>query len=104
MFPQKTQQRGVCNSILLDSSGIVGSQTSEEVLEGTVEGVLFRSDDGRFTVIRIASDVDSELSPSYTAVGDLGQIAVGENVRLLGRWTQHAVYGARFRVVSFRCF
>jgi exodeoxyribonuclease V alpha subunit len=52
-------------------------------------------------VIRLASDADAELSPSHTAVGDLGQIAPGENVRLLGRWTEHAVYGARFRVVSF---
>ena len=52
-------------------------------------------------MIRLASDEDAALSPSQTAVGDLGQIAPGENVRLIGRWTQHAVYGARFRVSSF---
>jgi len=79
----------------------VGSTEPDEVLEGVVEGVLFRSDDGKFTVIRIATDPDSALSPQNTAVGDLGQIAVGENVRLVGRWTQHAVYGSRFRVASF---
>ncbi|MBW2189015.1 MAG: hypothetical protein JRG93_05390, partial [Deltaproteobacteria bacterium] len=64
----------------------MGSQASDEVLEGVVEDVLFRSDDGRFAVIRLASDADAELSPSHTAVGDLGQIAPGENVRLVGRW------------------
>ena len=79
----------------------MGSQEPEEVLEGVVEDVLFRSDDGRFAVIRLAPDEPAELSASQTAVGDLGQIAPGENVRLIGRWTQHAVYGARFRVTSF---
>jgi len=79
----------------------VGSKESEEVLEGVVEDVLFRSDDGKFAVIRLAPEEEALPSPSQTAVGDLGQIAPGENVRLIGRWTQHAVYGARFRVTSF---
>ena len=97
----KAQQQSVWNPRLLDSFEIVGSKEPEEVLEGVVEDVLFRSDDGRFTVIRLSPDQDAELAPSHTAVGDLGQIASGENVRLVGRWTQHAVYGARFRVTSF---
>ncbi|HET6415017.1 MAG TPA: ATP-dependent RecD-like DNA helicase [Polyangiales bacterium] len=79
----------------------MGSQESEEVLEGVVEDVLFRSDDGRFAVVRVAPDSGAELAPTMTAVGDLGQIAAGENVRMLGRWTQHAVYGPRFQVLSF---
>ncbi len=71
------------------------------MVEGVVEDVLFRSDDGRFTVIRlVVGDADSN-DERPTAVGDLGQIAPGENVRLVGRWTEHAVYGPRFRVTSF---
>ena len=66
-----------------------------------VEDVLFRSDDGQFSVIRVGSDEDLGPLGQHTAVGDLGSIAVGENVRLVGRWTQHAVYGPRFRVASF---
>jgi exodeoxyribonuclease V alpha subunit len=97
----KAQQQSVWNTRLLDSSDIVGSKEPEEVLEGVVEDVLFRSDDGRFAVVRLSPDDDDELSPPRTVVGDLGQIAPGENVRLVGRWTQHAVYGARFRVTSF---
>ncbi len=95
------QLQSVFNSRLIDSAGIVGSQESEEVLEGVVEDVLFRSDDGRFAVVRVAPDSGAELAPTMTAVGDLGQIAAGENVRMLGRWTQHAVYGPRFQVLSF---
>jgi exodeoxyribonuclease V alpha subunit len=101
MFARKAQQQSVWNPTLVDCPEIVGAQESDEVLEGVVEDVLFRSDDGRFAVIRLASDVDDELSPTHTAVGDLGQIAPGENVRLIGRWSQHPVYGARFRVTSF---
>jgi len=86
---------------LVDSPGVVGSNGREEVVEGVVEDVLFRSDDGRFTVIRLAVDGDAPDAHRRTAVGDLGEIAPGENVRLVGRWTQHAVYGPRFRVTSF---
>ena len=95
------QPQSVFNSRLIDSARIVGSQESEEVLEGVVEDVLFRSDDGRFAVVRVAPESGAELAPTMTAVGDLGQIAAGENVRMLGRWTQHAVYGPRFQVLSF---
>ena len=79
----------------------MGSKEPDVVLEGVVEGVLFRSDDGKFTVIRLSPTDDSDDGERHTAVGDLGQIAEGENVRLVGRWTQHAVYGPRFRVASF---
>ena len=101
MFILNAQLQSVFNTGLIDSAGIVGSHESEEVLEGVVEDVLFRSDDGRFAVVRIAPDSGADLAPTMTAVGDLGHIAAGENVRMLGRWTQHAVYGARFQVLSF---
>ncbi len=79
----------------------MGSRDSDQVLEGVIGDVLFRSEDGSFAVVRLEVDPDDDLSASHTAVGDLGQIAPGESVRLLGRWTQHAVYGPRFRVASF---
>lgn len=101
MFTLNAQLQSLFSTRLLDSAGIVGSQEPEEVLEGVVEDVLFRSDDGRFAVVRVAPDGGPEPSSGLTAVGDLGQIAAGENVRMLGRWTQHAVYGARFQVRSF---
>ena len=77
MFPQKAQHRSVRRTTLLDSLGIVGSKESEEVLEGVVEDVVFRSDDGKFAVIRLAADEDEALAAPKTAVGDLGQIAPG---------------------------
>ena len=101
MFATKAQQHGVRCARLLDSLRIVGSKESEEVLEGVVEDVVFRSDDGTFAVIRLVSDEEGAPGTPRTVVGDLGQVAPGESVRLIGRWTQHAVYGPRFRVTSF---
>lgn len=79
----------------------MGSEEAEEVLEGVVEDVLFQSEDGRYSVIRLGTETSAEAKAAPTAVGDLGQIVAGEHVRLVGRWTQHAVYGPRFRVRSF---
>ncbi len=79
----------------------MGSRKADEVLEGVVEAVVFRSDDGKFAVARVAPDREDPSEPLATAVGDLGSIVPGEHVRLLGRWTEHAVYGARFQVDSF---
>jgi len=101
MFPKEAQQQSVGNTRLIDSLRIVGPRDAEQVLEGVVEDVLFRSDDGKFTVIRLGADEDAGPLGYHTAVGDLGQIAPGENVRLVGRWTEHAVYGPRFQVASF---
>jgi len=101
MIPREAQLEGASSKGLLDSPLVVGSNGREEDVEGMVEDVLFRSDDGRFTVIRLVLDRDDPTANRPTAVGDLGQIAPGENVRLVGRWTQHAVYGPRFRVISF---
>ncbi len=69
-----------------------------EVVDGVVEEVLWSSDDGRFSVVRL-----SRLSNDdpFVAVGDLGSVAVGETLRLHGRWSQHAVHGRRFRVQAF---
>ncbi|MGB5413605.1 MAG: hypothetical protein WBN01_03095, partial [Polyangiales bacterium] len=72
MFPKKSQQQGIGHARLLDSLGIVGSKESEEVLEGAVEDVVFRSDDGKFAVIRLAADQEGAIASPKTAVGDLG--------------------------------
>ena len=94
--------------MLLGSRATVGSSEREEVLEGVVEDILFRSDDGRFTVAHLAPSATAPatqsapgLGSSHTIVGDLGAISAGEHLRVVGRWTRHAVYGQRFRVSSF---
>jgi exodeoxyribonuclease V alpha subunit len=70
----------------------------EQIVQFTVEDVVFRSDDGRFAVVRGLREPDGG---ALTAVGDLGQVAIGETLRLRGRPTTHAVHGTRFQVSAF---
>ena len=75
-------------------------QAREETLEASVVEVTYRSDDGRFTVATVQS-THRPKDPPVTVVGDLGQVAVGETLKLTGKFSQHAKYGKRFRVNSF---
>jgi exodeoxyribonuclease V alpha subunit len=72
-------------------------RSSEEVVQVTVDDVVFRSDDGRFTVVRAISSSGEPV----TVVGDLGAVAIGETLRVRGRWTQHAVHGRRLSASGF---
>src|SRR5689334_18526581 len=77
------------------------SDARDEVIEVTVEDIVFRSDDSRFVVARVARTSASPDVADFTAVGDLGGVAVGETLRLRGRFTTHRTYGARFQIASF---
>jgi exodeoxyribonuclease V alpha subunit len=68
----------------------------DEVVDGTVEEISFRSSDGGFAVVRF-----SRRDTTFVGVGDFGELAVGESLRLHGRWSKHPVHGERFRVNSF---
>lgn len=73
-------------------------RSRDEVVDGVVEEVLWCSEDGRFSVVRFTRLANDD---GLVAVGDLGAVAVGETLRLHGRWSQHAVHGRRFRVHAF---
>ena len=76
------------------------SADREQSLDVVIESVIFHSEDGRFAVAR-ATDVSEPDTNAFAIVGELGAVAKGETLRLRGRWTEHAVYGARFKVNSF---
>ena len=63
-----------------------------EVLEGTVENIVYQNDQTGYVVLEI--DVAGSL---VTAVGELGEIYEGERVRLSGNFTAHQTYGTQFR-------
>ena len=73
----------------------------EEVVEVSVEDVLFRSEDGLFAVIRAVRTRDSAEAADVTAVGNLGNVSVGETLRLRGRFSDHPRFGRRFQVNGF---
>jgi exodeoxyribonuclease V alpha subunit len=74
------------------------SERREETVQGVVESVVYQSADGFFSVVRLLREPDaSEL----TAIGDLGNVNIGETLRLRGRFTEHPSHGRRFQVSSF---
>ena len=77
------------------------ARLGEEILEGTVEDVSYRSPDGRFTVAQVSIHRAGGKTEAMTAVGDLGEVSPGETLRMYGRQSRHAKYGDRFRVRTF---
>ncbi len=71
-----------------------------EQLEATVEHIVYRTEDGRFAVLR-ATRARSPKGETITVVGDLGTVVVGETLRLVGRFSEHAQFGRQFRVETF---
>lgn len=69
----------------------------EETLQGAVEGVVYQSPDGFFSVVRILRESDNV---EVTAIGDFGNVSIGETLRLRGRFTEHPSHGRRFQVSS----
>jgi len=67
-------------------------------LEGTLEHVVFASDDSPWSVVRL--DVDGERG-LVTAVGNLQGAAPGETVRLTGSWENDPKFGRQFRAESY---
>lgn len=68
-----------------------------DTVEGIVERVLFRSDDGQFTVLLLRVDGRSDVLKVAGQVGDAGE---GQLWRFLGEHEDHPKYGSRLRAVS----
>jgi exodeoxyribonuclease V alpha subunit len=84
--------------------GAPRADAQEEAFDAVIEDVVFQSDDGRYGVVnavRVPSSAAGEVAP-VTLFGDLGGVAPGETLRVRGRFTDHAVYGRRFRVQTFQ--
>lgn len=63
-------------------------------MTGTVEEIVFYAEDSGWTVAEISGDL------SFTAVGAMPKLNVGEDVTLEGTWVEHQIYGQQFQVKS----
>jgi len=61
-------------------------------LTGTVEDIVFRNDETGFTVLDLNVDGDP-----VTVVGEVLDIAEGEEVTVTGSYTTHGTYGTQFK-------
>jgi exodeoxyribonuclease V alpha subunit len=84
---------------LLDrSAGQRPGNAQEEILEGTIERIVFSGGGGEFTVARLARDgVDEPL----TVVGSLLGLPQGARLRLRGYFETNPRFGRQFRVQSY---
>lgn len=64
-----------------------------EELKGLVEGIVFKSEDTGYTVIRFR-----EGTQIHTAVGSVPHIKEGQNLNLKGTWAAHAQFGRQFKI------
>lgn len=63
-----------------------------EILYGTVAAVIFQNPENGYTVLRLKSQDDEQI----TVVGTIPMTAVGERLAVTGHWTAHASYGKQF--------
>lgn len=68
------------------------------VIEGSVQTIIFRSEESGYTVIDFATE-----SRSVTVVGCMPEIGEGEYLRFEGKWVTNSRYGEQFKAenVSF---
>ena len=67
-----------------------------DLLEGTVDAVLFRNEENGYTVLRLAVGAGEPV----TVVGCMPGAAPGEGLAVHGTWARHASYGEQFQAQS----
>ncbi|MFW6162696.1 MAG: ATP-dependent RecD-like DNA helicase [Planctomycetota bacterium] len=70
-----------------------------EILQGTVERVVFEASDGAYAVARLRPERSRQTA---TIVGKLFELSEGELLRLEGRWTVHPRFGRQFEVERYQ--
>ena len=63
-----------------------------EILQGTIEAVVFQNYDNGYCVLRLKCDNGQTI----TVVGTIPLPSVGEQLMVTGRWGNHASYGKQF--------
>jgi len=69
-----------------------------QTINGIIKDITFRNDDNGFTVLRLASLQNGQLT---LCVGVLPGVESGESVALTGEYQVHAKFGAQFAVSSY---
>jgi exodeoxyribonuclease V alpha subunit len=86
---------------LFDRSGrppAVSPERDQEIVEGTVERVVFSGGGGAFTVVRLAVSGQHEL---VTVVGSLLGVAAGARLRVRGRFEADPRFGRQLRATGY---
>ena len=63
------------------------------VIEGVVEDIIFQNQDNGYTICTILHSGEE-----VTCVGVIPDVHSGEELRLIGEWITHHIYGKQFKV------
>ena len=69
-----------------------------ETIEGTVENIIFQSDDRQFCVFRTKCASLGLVTTVYKGPAPF----MGEMIRARGEWVQHARFGRQFSVAGYQ--
>ncbi len=65
-------------------------------LEGVVETIIYQNDENGYTVLSLSHE-----GGETTVVGSLPLVSVGEEITVMGHWTEHKTYGPQFVAESY---
>jgi exodeoxyribonuclease V alpha subunit len=74
------------------------SDASDEIVEGHIERITYRSGDSNFLIAKLRTIPAQKL---VTVLGHMPEPRAGETLRLKGRWSLHRRYGQQFKVREF---
>jgi exodeoxyribonuclease V alpha subunit len=80
------------------SAGKRPGNAVDEIIEGTLERIVFSGTSGEFTVVRLKV---AEQAEPVTAVGTLLGLPVGARLRTTGYFENNPRFGRQFRIVSY---
>ena len=69
-------------------------EDNKETVTGTVDSVIFQSDETGYTVC----EIEDENGYPVTLVGTMPYICEGDTITASGKWVNHPAYGKQFRV------
>ena len=77
----------------------MGDDTDKDHLNGTIEKIVYRSDDTGYTVAKLKTSDKA----SITLVGNCAAIWEGERIQADGRWIDHKQHGRQFQADAIQC-
>jgi exodeoxyribonuclease V alpha subunit len=78
-----------------------GQDGPEEILEGTIDRIVFQGGEGSFTVARFKVERGGQTGTMVTVVGTLMGVPAGAALRVQGRFETTARFGEQFRVSRY---
>ena len=78
----------------------------QDIVDGTVTGIVFRNDETGYSVLRVAGVDDGSFrlkQSECVVVGICGAVWEGEDLHAVGEWVTDKVHGRQFKAREIIC-